>query len=164
MKIDENTLNILKSYVKVCENHAEKLQQALLETHNITPFTAESFNKISTVDSAFLEVVTSRFAKLQDTCGQKIFPLVLSCSGEDINGKTFIDILNSFEKFGFMEDANFWIDLRRVRNAVAHEYPDNTEKLAHDLNEVFKKSKELLEYWESLKNKIDQLSLKKIDD
>lgn len=164
MKIDENTLKILNSYIKVCENHAEKLQLALLETQHHVPFTSESFEKISTVDAAFLEVVTSRFAKLQDTCGQKIFPLVLSCSGEDVGDKTFIDILNSFEKFGFMEDANFWIDLRRVRNAVAHEYPDNTEKLAHDLNDVFKKSKELVKYWEFLKNKIDQLFLKKIDD
>lgn len=164
MKIDANTLKILNSYVKVCENHAEKLQLALLETQKHVPFTSESFEKINAVDSAFLEVVTSRFAKLQDTCGQKIFPLVLNCSGEDVSDKTFVDILNAFEKFGFMEDANFWLDLRRVRNAVAHEYPDNIEKLAHDLNEVFKKSKELLEYWEFLKNKIGQLLLKKIND
>jgi len=164
MKLDESKLKILNSYVKVCENHAKKLEHALLETQHHVPFTPQSLEKINAVDSAFLEVVTSRFAKLQDTCGQKIFPLMLSCSGEDVSDKTFIDILNAFEKFGFIKDGSFWIELRRIRNAVAHEYPDNNEKLALDLNDVFRKSKELLKYWESLKDKINQLFLKKIDD
>lgn len=74
--------------------------------------------------------MTTRFAKLQDTCGQKIFPLVLRCVGEDVSGKTFLDILNLLEKFGFIDSVDFWIDLRRARNAVAHEYPDNLDKLA----------------------------------
>jgi len=164
MKFDESKLKILNSYVKVCENYAKKLEHALSETQHHVPFTPQSLEKINAVDSAFLEVVTSRFAKLQDTCGQKIFPLILSCSGEDVSDKTFIDILNAFEKFGFIKDGSFWIELRRIRNAVAHEYPDNNEKLALDLNDVFRKSKELLKYWEFLKDKINQLFLKKIDD
>lgn len=102
-------------------------------------------------------MVTSRFAKLQDTCGQKIFPLLLKSVGEDVSDKTFIDILNMFEKFGFINDVNFWINLRQTRNAVAHEYPDNVEKLVIDLNAVYAQSKELLEYWEGLKVKINKI-------
>jgi len=64
MKIDKNTLNILKSYIRVCENHAEKLQLALLETQNHVPFTSESFEKINAVDTSFLKVVTSLFSRM----------------------------------------------------------------------------------------------------
>ncbi len=64
MKIDKNALNILNSYIRVCENHPEKLQLALLETKNHVPFTSESFEKINAVDTSFLKVATSHFAKI----------------------------------------------------------------------------------------------------
>jgi hypothetical protein len=149
-------VNILKSYMQVCDIHANRLQSALLKTIHLVPFTKDHLLNLNEIDAAFLEVVTSRFAKLQDTLGQKIFPLVLMHSGEDVRDKTFIDILNLFEKFGFILDATFWINLRQTRNAIAHEYPDHLEKLSVDLNAVYNQSKELLDYWEFLKNKINK--------
>jgi hypothetical protein len=153
-----NTKNILMSYVQVCDNHANKLRAALLKTAHLLPFTVENMSNLNEFDSAFLEVVVNRFAKLQDTCGQKIFPLILTYSGEDVADKTFIDILNLFEKFGFIDSTDFWIDLRRTRNAVSHEYPDNLEKLAIDLDNVCHQSNKLLKYWEELKLKINKFS------
>jgi Fe2+ transport system protein B len=141
--------DILHSYMDVCDTHAGRLQSALLKTAHLVPFTINNVSTLNDSDSAFLEVVTSRFAKLQDTLGQKVFSLVLKNVGEDILDKTFIDILNMFEKFGFIDDADFWVELRQTRNAIAHEYPDNLEKLAVDLNAVYCQSKLLLEYWEN---------------
>lgn len=157
MNININAKNILMSYVQVCETHANRLQDAIIDTSHLVPFTIDNISTLNKLDAALLEVITSRFAKLQDTCGQKIFPLVLTCSGEDVADKTFVDILNLFEKFGFIEDANFWIDLRRTRNTVAHEYPDNLEKLVIDMDDVYSQSKKLLKYWETLKTKINNL-------
>jgi hypothetical protein len=154
MNIDNHALILLSSYVQVCENHAQKLQNAILKVSSLVPFTPELIANLNETDSAFLEVVTSRFAKLQDTCGQKIFPLVLKCSGENVDNLTFIDILNLFEKFEFIESADFWLSLRKVRNAVAHEYPDNLKKLSEDVNEVFEKSQQFLKYWQFLRNRI----------
>ena len=148
--------DILQSYMQVCDTHAGRLQAALSKTAHLVPFTVNNVSTLNDSDSAFLEVVTSRFAKLQDTLGQKIFSLVLKNVGEDILDKTFIDILNMFEKFGFIDDADFWVTLRQTHNAIAHEYPDNLEKLAVDLNAVYCQSKLLLTYWEELKIKINQ--------
>ena len=148
--------DILQSYMQVCDRHAGRLQAALSKTAHLVPFTVNNVSTLNDSDSAFLEVVTSRFAKLQDTLGQKVFSLVLKNVGEDILDKTFIDILNMFEKFGFIDDADFWVTLRQTRNAIAHEYPDNLEKLAVDLNAVYCQSKLLLTYWEELKIKINQ--------
>ncbi len=148
--------DILQSYMQVCDTHAGRLQAALSKTAHLVPFTVNNVSTLNDSDSAFLEVVTSRFAKLQDTLGQKVFSLVLKNVGEDILDKTFIDILNMFEKFGFIDDADFWVTLRQTRNAIAHEYPDNLEKLAVDLNAVYCQSKLLLAYWDELKIKINQ--------
>ncbi len=148
--------DILLSYMEVCDTHAGRLQSALSKTAHLVPFTINNVSTLNDSDSAFLEVVTSRFAKLQDTLGQKVFTLVLKNVGEDTLDKTFIDILNMFEKFGFIDDADFWVELRQTRNAIAHEYPDNLEKLAVDLNAVYCQSKFLLAYWEELKIKINQ--------
>ena len=81
------------SYVQVCETHANRLQDAIIDTSHLVPFTIDNISTLNKLDAALLEVITSRFAKLQDTCGQKIFPLVLTCSGEDVADKTFVDIL-----------------------------------------------------------------------
>jgi Fe2+ transport system protein B len=142
--------------MQICDIHASRLQAALSKTIHLIPFNADHLVTLNEMDAAFLEVVTSRFSKLQDTLGQKVFPLVLTHSGEDIKDKTFIDILNLFEKFGFISDATFWLNLRQTRNAIAHEYPDHLEKLTIALNAVYSQSRELLDYWESLKEKINK--------
>lgn len=61
----KNTLKILNSYVRVHENHTENLlQRSRLATQDFTSFAATSFEKIRTIDTSFLEVVTSHFAKI----------------------------------------------------------------------------------------------------
>lgn len=137
-------------------NTANTLQAALSKTQHLLPFTLDNMENLNEFDNAFIEVVISRFAKLQDTCGQKIFSLVLTCQGEEVRDKTFIDILNVFEKFGFIDDSNFWLKLRKTRNTLAHEYPDNQEKLITALNVVYSQSKELIGCWQFLKMKINK--------
>jgi hypothetical protein len=154
-----NEKKILRSYIQTCDRHADKLQTAIVKTAPLFPLTLNIFSNLDEINSAFLDVISTRFAKLQDTCGQNIFPLVLVCSGEDIAGRTFIDILNRLEKFKFMEDANFWLELRRSRNAIAHEYPDNLDKLVITINEIYGQSNALLTYWQTLKEKIYQTIL-----
>lgn len=64
MNIDNHALILLSSYVQVCENHAQKLQNAILKVSSLVPFTPELITNLNETDSAFLEVVTSRFVKL----------------------------------------------------------------------------------------------------
>ncbi len=154
--IDDDVKNILMSYIQICDKHSNKLQAALAKTQHLLPFTIYNVENLNELDNAFIEVVIGRFAKLQDTCGQKIFSLVLICQGEDVRDKTFIDILNLFEKFGFIDDSNFWLKLRKTRNTLAHEYPNNQEKLITALNAVYSQSKELIGYWQFLKRKINK--------
>jgi hypothetical protein len=63
---------------------------------------------------------------------------------------TKIDKLNKLEQLELLPSATWWMDLRKLRNILTHEYPDNPAFLADNLNNAFIQVKRLLLFWESL--------------
>jgi len=78
-----------------------------------------------------VEAFVSRFSRLQDTLGDKLLPAWLAAHGE--RPGTFIDNLDRAERLGLIEDAQAWIDMRRQRNQMVHEYVDDPALLASAL-------------------------------
>lgn len=147
---------LLESIMVITGIHAHRLESALSRCASHFPINEEAFNNLDETELAFIEMMTSRFAKLQDICGQKIFPILLKALEEDTEGKSFIDILNQIEKIGFIDDSHFWLELRKTRNSIAHEYPDNPQKMILALNDVYTDSQRLITYWKSLETHIQQ--------
>ncbi len=145
---------ILKSNIEICDIHADRIQQALNYLKPLLPIQPSALESLGGQDLGFLELLTGRFAKLQDAIGQKIFPNLLEILKEDIEGQSFLDILNRLEKLGILENVEFWLELRKIRNSIAHEYPDNPELMAKNLNQAFSASFKLLDYWLLLKGYI----------
>lgn len=141
----------LVDYLKIATLHAERLSAALSETERLLPFSAKTFETLSNQDIAFLDMLTTRFSKLQDVIGTQIFPLILECLAEDAS--SFIDKLNRLEKLGYLEDAGWWMKLREIRNQVTHDYPDDYALLAQHFNQFVILSRELLTYLVILKQK-----------
>ena len=82
-----------------------------------------------------LNQVAYRFAKLQDSMGQKVLPILLELTQEPIaTDASFAEKLNWLEKMGVLPSADEWKKLRIVRNAIAHEYPDDPELQSSVLN------------------------------
>jgi len=106
-------------------------------------------------ESSYLEVVHSRFGKMQDDIGSKIFPAILEA--KDKQAETFIDKLNALEKLGYLDDATWWAKLRELRNEITHDYQDDYESLADHTNKLVISAQELLEFWSSLKTKLTPL-------
>ncbi len=77
--------------------------------------------------------------------GEKLFTLVLIQAGERIAGLTFIDKLNKLEKLEVIESAHRWREMRDLRNHLTHEYPDDPERKAQNLNQAYTMTPELLE-------------------
>lgn len=50
-------------------------------------------------------MMTTRFDKLQNIIGLKIFPIIINLLEED--AVAFIDKLNKLEKLGYIEDTNW---------------------------------------------------------
>jgi uncharacterized protein YutE (UPF0331/DUF86 family) len=57
--------------------------------------------------------------------GQKLFKNLLKSLGEDYDSLSFLDILDKLEKLGIIPKADEWIQIRKLRNKLTHEYPDN---------------------------------------
>jgi len=79
-----------------------------------------------------VEAFASRYGRLQDTLGDKLFPRLLELVGQ--TGKTLIDVLNQMERVGLLQNAQSWLEWRNLRNQLVHEYMENPEEFAKALN------------------------------
>ncbi len=90
-------------------------------------FTAPIFDdkeKIKTIDAFVF-----RFIKLQDFMSEKLFRRLLEAIGEYKDSMSLLDVLDKLEKLRVIESADQWIVLRKLRNQLTHEYPDNKEEV-----------------------------------
>ena len=79
-----------------------------------------------------LDAFVSRFGRLQDTVGDKLLPALLAALAEDVGPA--IDNLDKAEKFGLVSSADLWMDMRRLRNQMVHEYIEDLTVLTSALN------------------------------
>ncbi len=84
------------------------------------------------------EAFTSRFARMSDMLIQKVFRLIDKIELDDEG--TIRDRINRAEKKGLIKSADTFIQIRIVRNDIAHEY--HTE----NLKDIYKKVLELTPY------------------
>jgi len=78
------------------------------------------------------EALTSRFARTSDILTQKVFKTLFILLQE--NTRTIIDAANLLEKFEIVENADDLLNIREIRNQIAHEYVEsNIRALFHDV-------------------------------
>jgi hypothetical protein len=96
-------------------------------------FTIEEAQKIETdpLLAERLDAFVARFGRLQDTVGDKFLPTLLSALGETPGAA--IDNLDKAEKLGLIESADSWMELRRLRNQMVHEYIEDLAVLSSAL-------------------------------
>lgn len=130
-----NPARSMRIHLDECRLHVDILTEALAEARQWLPFTSDSVQNIRKEQVRVLDQVAYRFAKLQDSMGQKVLPAVLELAQEPITpDATFAEKLNWLERMGVLPSADEWKKLRIVRNAIAHEYPDDPELRASAIN------------------------------
>ncbi|MCX7673028.1 MAG: hypothetical protein N2Z63_05440 [Thiobacillaceae bacterium] len=97
------------------------------------PFTPERAARLAEDDilAERVEAFVARFGRLQDTLGDKVLPAWLAAHGE--RPGSFADNLDRAERLGLVEDAQTWIDMRKLRDLMVHEYVDDPTVLASAL-------------------------------
>ena len=78
-----------------------------------------------------LDAFVARFARLQDTLGDKLIPALLRHLLE--NPGSNLDNLNRIERFGLLSSVDDWIEARNLRNRLIHEYMNDPEEFASAL-------------------------------
>ncbi len=123
--------------LETCKRHADRLQWAKFALTKHFPLSAERMAQLSDQEIAILDQFSTRFAKLQDAMGAKLFPAVLELTKEPENLPAFIDKLNRLEQIGAIPSAEDWLMLREMRNEFSHDYPDNPALQSAMLNKAF---------------------------
>lgn len=84
--------------------------------------------------SEMLDAFVSRYARLQDTLGDKLLPAMLRAGLEKTGAQ--LDNLLRAEKLGWIESTQAWVELRELRNRLVHEYMQSADDLLDALQQA----------------------------
>lgn len=143
---------MISEIVKVVEIHEARIREALVHINKYLPFTTAMVTDMPEEHMLWIELLVSRFGKLQDLLGAKLFNDVLEKNAENSHGMSMLDKLNSLEKMHIIAKADVWIEMRNARNHVAHEYPNSPELTVKYLNQILNLTPELLTISDNIKN------------
>lgn len=133
----------LEQTFQTCATHVKRMEFALSRVHSFLPLNREIYYALDDETIGFMDQYIFRFSKLQDVMGNRLFPLSLEALAEPVSEMAFIDILNRLEKLSILDSAYSWIELRKIRNDIAHEYPASLEERIEGINHIFNKLEEL---------------------
>lgn len=141
--ISEDLNESLKQTFETIALHLKRMEFAKSKVGPFIPINRDNYYSMNDETIGFLDQYIFRFSKLQDTMGVRLFPLTLEALAEPMNDKAFIDILNRLEKLGIIHSTFDWIQLRKIRNDIAHEYPSSLIERIEGINTLFEKMDEL---------------------
>jgi len=106
----------IKLLMKASEQLVISLERCKLIDLNKNPLTIEEQEK--------LEALTGRFARLSDLILQKSLRLIEQIQLEDMG--SILDRIYKAEKKGLIDNAEEFIEIRQLRNSIAHDYDMDT--------------------------------------
>jgi hypothetical protein len=144
-------VEFIKSEIDKCDMHTKRIQSALAHTQHLRPFTPQKVENFTEEEISFIELLTNRFSKLQDTIGEKIFPCLLQLLFEYEVKDSMQDRLNKLEKLEILDSVGYWAKMREMGNIISHEYPDIPDLMSKNLNAVVEYAMELMNFWVRLR-------------
>ena len=132
MTLAEGTLQRIRFLNRVAGKEARHLA-GTTERLFTTTFTAARVEALEE-DPELAERVdafASRFGRLQDTLGDKLLKVMLDALGETTSA--MIDNLDRAERLGLIPSADQWMEIRRLRNQMVHEYVEDPLVFANAL-------------------------------
>ena len=149
-------INRVKKYLYEADRHIEHIVEAKDEL----TLPIESYEKLSKLEKFALNTLIFRFSKLQDLLGVKIFREFLEFSGLSMEDLSFFDILKLIEKEKICDIDN-WNELRKIRNDIAHNYPEEFDEMIERINLFVQKSDELVEIAIDIRRRFDEINSKR---
>ncbi len=135
-----------------CDLHLKRMDFAKSKVIPFIPLNWDTYYTMDEETISFLDQFIFRYAKLQDLMGNRLFPSLMEALAEPASDKTYIDILNRLEKLYILNSASGWIQLRKIRNDIAHEYPTALPERIEGMNILFQSLDELREIIERCKS------------
>ena len=151
----------LQSYFKEANKHIELIEEAYEVLSGKMPL--QEYSHLSSLEKFAFNALIFRFSKLQDLIGAKIFRAYLDYSGFETASKTFFDILKEIEKENII-DIDTWDELRKLRNSIAHEYPQEEDEILESINLFLSKCDILIQTAKKLERNFHEIKRKRARD
>ena len=139
-----------------CAAHAQALREALHDLHQ-RALTERDVQQPGKDDRRLLDQFAYRYTRLQDDMGARLMPAILRALQEDIAAASTLDRLNRLEQLEWLPSAEQWSELRRIRNAFAHEYPLTPAERLAQLRIAMQAATRLLTIFDDMEVRIRQL-------
>jgi len=136
MSIDVPLIKLQDAW-RECERHVYYILHALSSISAFRPLTGESIDSLTDEQVQDVDQFIYRYTKLQDTMGSRLFTSILNYLYEPADNRPMLDVLHRLEKLGLIDSTEMWQEARIVRNRFAHDYANDSEKNAAQLNMAF---------------------------
>jgi len=134
-----------------CNKHIKRMLYAYHKMAKFMPLDATKYDHLTDEQIENIDQFIFRFSKLQDAMGERLFRGVLIYLEEEVKNKPFIDLLNRLEQLGALQNKEEWLFLRKLRNDLSHEYLDESEANALNINMVYENTKKLYDIFMQVK-------------
>lgn len=104
-----------------------------------------------------IDAFVSRFSRLQDHIGEKLIPRFAALLGE--SPKSLLDVLNYAERMGWITDSMSFVNARKLRNLLVHEYMTDPELFLQSLQTADNATIMLITIVNNLKHYADLIDL-----
>ncbi len=133
MKLDAALKARLEFLCRVVDKESHYLQETDARLF-VEELNAETLKRIAedALLAERLDAFVSRFGRLQDTVGDKFLPAMLDAMAEQKGAA--IENLDRAEKLGWLDSADTWLEIRKLRNQMVHEYIEDLAILSSALN------------------------------
>lgn len=129
---DKNNQELLKQNWELLMRSLNSLELSVEKVSNIGWKAEYTFENMESFDS-----LTSKFARTSDIFLQKIMRTIWALLHETT--MPLIDVLNKAEKLGIILSSDQLIEIRDIRNQIAHEYlPEAIQELVPDVIDLSK--------------------------
>jgi len=144
----------MEKLITECDKHVQRMNHAYIKMALFMPLDISRYNQLSEDEVEHIDQFLFRFAKLQDAMGEKLFILILEfLEEENPKSKPFIDTLNRLEQLGLLEYKNTWLELRKIRNNIAHQYEDDPKQASEALNSIYAAKPTLERIFQTIKTR-----------
>lgn len=120
-----------------CDLHVKRLNYASEKLKRLMPLDDKSYQNLKDEHVESLDQFLFRFSKLQDAMGQRLFSGLLELLEEPVKQQPFLDKLNRLEQLGALDDKEQWLQLRSLRNTLAHEYENEPVAMSKAINTIY---------------------------
>lgn len=127
---DQIMIDLLKSEWELLQAAVSTLQLSVLKCESIGIKESYTFEELESFDS-----LTSKFNRASDIFTQKVLRSVWMLLHEPF--VPYIDMMNKCEKMFILRSADQMIEIRDMRNQIAHEYiPEAIRDLVPEVSEL----------------------------